>query len=84
LIKTYLNNRLIITLGGNLDYNNPYLSQGGTTNLLITPDFSAEWLITRDGKLRVVGFRRSSIDVVLGQRNRQGISLTYKREFDGF
>lgn len=81
LVKTYLNNRLIISLGGNLDYNNPYLLQG-TNNLLITPDFAAEWLITRDGKLRVVGFRRTSIDQVLGQRNRQGLSLTYKREFD--
>ncbi len=82
LVKTYLNNRLIITLGGNLDYNNPYLLQGGTNNLLVTPDFSAEWLITRDGKLRVVGFRRTSIDQVIGQRNRQGLSLIYKREFD--
>lgn len=82
LVKTYLNNRLIISLGGNLDYNNPYLLQGGTNNLLVTPDFSAEWLITRDGKLRVVGFRRTSIDQVIGQRNRQGISLIYKREFD--
>jgi TamB, inner membrane protein subunit of TAM complex len=83
LIKSYFNNRLIITIGGNLDYNNPYLLQAtNNNNLLITPDFSAEWLLTNDGKVRVVGFRRTSIDQVFGQRNRQGISLSYKKDFD--
>jgi TamB, inner membrane protein subunit of TAM complex len=83
LIKSYFNNRLIITIGGNLDYNNPYLLQAANNNnLLITPDFSAEWLLTNDGKVRVVGFRRTSIDQVFGQRNRQGISLSYKKDFD--
>jgi TamB, inner membrane protein subunit of TAM complex len=83
LVKSYFNNRLIITLGGNLDYNNPYLLRAASSNnLLVTPDFSAEWLLTKDGKVRVVGFRRTSIDQVFGQRNRQGISLSYKKDFD--
>jgi hypothetical protein len=83
LVKSYFNNRLIITLGGNLDYNNPYLlSAASSNNLLITPDFAAEWLLTKDGRVRVVGFRRTSIDQVFGQRNRQGISLSYKKDFD--
>ncbi len=85
LIKSYFNGRLIITIGGSLDYNNPYLlQQSGRNNLLVTPDFSAEWLLSPDGRVRVVGFRRTSIDQVLGQRNRQGISLSYKKDFDIF
>lgn len=79
LTKTYFNNKLIISLGGNLDFNNPYLVN---TNVLLTPDFTAEWLLSKDGKLRVVGFRRTNIDYTLGQRNRQGISLSYRSDFD--
>lgn len=81
LIKTYFNNRLIISVGGNLDFNNPYLAN---TNLLLTPDFTAEWLLSKDGKLRIVGFRKTNIDYTYGQRNRQGVSLTYKSDFDRF
>ncbi|HEX2682402.1 MAG TPA: hypothetical protein VHL77_00620, partial [Ferruginibacter sp.] len=73
---------LIISFGGNLDYNNQYLLTAKNSNLLLTPDFTAEWLLTKDGKVRVVGFRRTNIDVTLGQRNRQGISLTYRTDFD--
>lgn len=79
LTKTYFNNKLIISLGGNLDFNNPYLIN---TNVLLTPDFTAEWLLSKDGKLRVVGFRRTNIDYTLGQRNRQGLSLSYRSDFD--
>ena len=81
ITKSYLNGKLVISLGGNLDYNNPYLTN---TNLLITPDFTAEWLLSQDGKLRIVGFRKTNIDYTFGQRNRQGISLTYKSDFDRF
>ncbi len=81
ITKSYLNGKVIISLGGNLDYNNPYLTN---TSLLLTPDFTAEWLLSKDGKLRIVGFRRTNIDYTLGQRNRQGISLTYKSDFDRF
>lgn len=81
ITKSYLNGKLIISLGGNLDYNNPYLTN---SNLLLTPDFTAEWLLSKDGKLRIVGFRRTNIDYTFGQRNRQGISLTYRSDFDKF
>lgn len=82
ITKSYFNGRLIISFGGNLDYNNQYLLSTKNSNLLLTPDFTAEWLLTKDGKVRVVGFRRTNIDVTLGQRNRQGISLTYRTDFD--
>ena len=79
-LKILLSNRLIVLIGGNLDYNNPYaqLAKKG----LITPDITIEWLLNKDGSLRVVGFNRTSIDLTAGQRNRSGISLSYRKDFD--
>jgi hypothetical protein len=81
-LKILLSSRLQILVGGNLDYNNPYaqLARRG----LITPDISVEWLLNKDGTLRVVGFNRTSTDLNLGQRNRSGVSLTYRKEFNRF
>jgi len=49
---------------------------------LITPDISIEWLINKDGSLRIVGFNRSSIDFTLNQRNRSGIQLSFRKDVD--
>ncbi|MEP6677379.1 MAG: translocation/assembly module TamB domain-containing protein, partial [Ferruginibacter sp.] len=80
--KKILNGRVILTVGGNVDVNNPYSYKNNNSNLLVTPDFTAEFLLTNDGKLRVVAFRRTNTDFALGQRNRQGLSLTYRNDFD--
>ncbi len=79
-LKISLSERLVVLLGGNIDYNNPYaqLARKG----LITPDISIEWLLNKDGSLKVVGFNRTSVDLTLGQRNRSGVSLTYQKDFD--
>ncbi|MBL0144524.1 MAG: translocation/assembly module TamB domain-containing protein [Chitinophagaceae bacterium] len=79
-LKILLSNRVQILVGGNLDYNNPYaqLQKRG----LLTPDLSIEWLVNKEGSIRVVGFNRTSTDLNLGQRNRTGISLTYRKDFD--
>ena len=81
-LKILLSNRLIVLIGGNLDYNNPYaqLAKKG----LFTPDIIIEWLLNKDGSLRVVGFNRTSIDLTVGQRNRSGVSLSYRKDFDKF
>lgn len=80
--KEYINGRLVVTLGGNIDYNNPYILQARSTNVLLTPDITIEYLLSPDGTLRVVGFNRTSVDAALGQRNRTGVRLSYQREFD--
>lgn len=80
--KTYINGRLIVSLGGNIDYNNPYILQARQTNVLLTPDITLEYLLTADGKLRIVGFNRTVVDATLGQRNRTGVRLSYNRDFD--
>jgi len=32
--------------------------------------------------LRVVGFNRSSVDFTLGQRNRSGVQLSYRKDMN--
>ncbi len=81
LVFTLLNGRLIISAGVNLDYNNPYVNTGRNVNLFVTPDITAEWLLTQDGRIRLVGFNRTNYDLV-GQRIRTGVSLSYRKDFD--
>ena len=79
-LKILLSNKLVVLIGGNLDYNNPYaqLAKKG----LFTPDITIEWLLNKDGSLRVVGFNRTSVDLTVGQRNRSGVSLSYRKNAD--
>jgi hypothetical protein len=82
LVFTLLNGRLIITAGVNLDYNNPYVANTGkNNNLLVTPDITAEWILTKDGRIRVVGFNRTNYDLVT-QRTRTGVSLSYRKDIN--
>jgi hypothetical protein len=80
-LKVLLSNRIQFLIGGNLEYNNPYANQLSRKGLL-TPDISIEWLLTPDGALRVVGFNRTSVDYTIGQRNRSGLQLSYRKDFD--
>ena len=79
-LKLVLSSRLVVLIGGNLDYNNPYaqLNKKG----LLTPDINIEWSLNNDGSLKVIGFNRTSVDLTQGQRNRSGIKLSYRKDFD--
>lgn len=77
-----LNGRLIITAGVNVDYNNPYV-YNRNNNVLITPDLTAEFILNKDGSVRVVAFNRTNYDLV-GQRNKTGVSLSYRKDFNTF
>ncbi len=81
-LQILLSSRLVILIGGNLDYNNPSYTQQLARKGLFTPDISIEWLLNKDGSLRVVGFNRSSVDFTLNQRNRSGIQLSYRKDFN--
>ena len=81
-LKILLNNRLVILIGGNIDYNNPYV---GVNKSLVTPDITIEYTLTKDGRWKAVGFNRTSIvatDLTGIQRNKSGLKLTYHKDFD--
>ena len=79
LVFTLPNGRLIVSAGVNVDYNNPYNYRN--TNVLVTPDVTVEFLITKDGRVRVVAFNRTNYDLY-GERNKTGINLSYRKDFD--
>lgn len=79
-LKIFLSSRVNVLVAGNYEYNNPYVQQDRRG--LFTPDISIEWLLNKDGSLRVVGFNRTSIDFTSSQRNRSGVQLAYRKEFD--
>ncbi|MDN3655116.1 translocation/assembly module TamB domain-containing protein [Ferruginibacter paludis] len=82
LIFTLLQGRLIISAGVNVDYNNPYaINYTRNTNVLVTPDVTAEFIINKDGSVRVVAFNRTNYDFI-GQRNKTGVNLSYRKDFD--
>ena len=80
-LKILLTSRINLLLGGNLDYNNPYAQLDRN---IFTPDITIEWLLNADGSLRVVGFTRTGYDITNERRNRSGVQLSYRKDFNKF
>lgn len=79
--KRLLNGKLILKAGGSLLVNTGQNTPIQNNNQL-TPDFTLEWLLTPDGKLRLIGFYRSVYDVQWRAANRTGISFSYVKDFE--
>ena len=77
-----------MNVGGNVDYRLSQAVTQGNSNFLFTPDVSFEYLITPDGRFRVIGFNRSDADpgdiAGVTRRNRTGVQLSYRKNFDTF
>jgi len=88
LRTSLMKGRLLVSVGTDVDYRIIQTATNPNSNFLFTPDVSFEYLVTPDGKLRVVGFNRS--DAGLGditgyaRRNRTGILVSYRKDFDTF
>ncbi|MEM7101815.1 MAG: translocation/assembly module TamB domain-containing protein [Bacteroidota bacterium] len=89
-LKNYfLDNRLIVNIGGNIDFANGASSIGNGPNngAYVAGDFVIEYLITADGRFRIRAYNRteSGFEELDGsQRNRTGIGISYSTEFDTF
>ncbi len=85
---TFFNNKLLVNVGGNVDYRIGQNASNSNSNFLFTPDVSFEYLISPDGRFRVIGFNRSDADIGdisgITRRNRTGVQLSYRKEFDTF
>jgi hypothetical protein len=79
-LKIFLSSRINLLVVGNYEYNNPYIQ--AARKGLITPDITLEWMLNKDGSLRVVGFNRTSIDFTSSQRVRSGVQLSYRKNFN--
>jgi len=77
----FLNDRLEVTVGGNVNLDNSASGQsGGVSNF--TGDFAIEYKLTENGKYRVKVFRTGNYDMV-NQSNiyRTGVGFTYRHSF---
>jgi len=78
ITRRMMNGRLLIKAGGSL-----LVGAGGFANTQynnqLTPDIALEWLITPDGKLRLIGFYRTIFDIQR-RNDRTGVSLSFTRE----
>ncbi|MFY7898752.1 MAG: translocation/assembly module TamB domain-containing protein, partial [Chitinophagaceae bacterium] len=85
--KSFLNDNIIVTFGADLDFNVSNSSTIANGNFQWLPDLNIEIKLSQSGRLRAIVFSKNSLDIsgsTLGRRNRQGVSLSYKRDFDTF
>jgi len=85
--RSFLNDKIIVNVGGDLDFNvqNSTTIQNGNFQWL--PDLNIEFILSDDRKIRAILFNRNSLDIngsSLGRRNRQGVSISYRKDFDTF
>lgn len=79
--KRFVNGRVVLKAGGNVLLNNNQTTTLQNNNQL-TPDITLEWLISPDGKLRLIGFYKTTYDLNWRTSNRTGVSFSYVRDFD--
>lgn len=87
LTKSFFNDRVEIDIGGNFDFGSSGQTDAngdGTTNATnIAGDFEIRYNITPDGRIKVKVFRKGEYDIFQERnRNKTGIGIQYKREFD--
>jgi hypothetical protein len=84
LRRAFANDKIIVTLGSDIDFNigNSAIQNGNSQWL---PNVTIEFVLTKDKKLRLIVFNKSSLDLSgssFGRRNRQGISISYRKDFE--
>lgn len=77
--KNFFDNRLVTEVGGVYDWGN------NNTNYNLAGEFKVQYLLTKDGRIRMNAFRTSNYDAVFQQNiARQGAGLMFKRSFSGW
>jgi len=83
--KSFFNDKVVVTFGGDLDFNLGNTSAVQNGNFQWLPDLNIEIVLSRDRKVRMIIFSKNSLDIAgssLGRRNRQGASISYRRDFE--
>lgn len=82
--KSFFNDNIIVSFGTDLDFNlGASAIQTGNTQWL--PDWNVEFVLSKDRNLRALVFSKNSLDIsgsALGRRNRQGIGISYRKDFE--
>ncbi len=83
--KSFFEDKIVVTFGGDLDFNLSNSSSVKNGNLQWLPDLNIEFILTKDRKLRAILFNKNSLDISgssFGRRNRFGASISYRRDFE--
>ena len=81
--QRFLDERLVVEVGGQFDLEGERARQ--TELIDIAGDVAVDYMLTKDGRYRIRGFRKSELsDLGDGQVIFTGLSLVYSREFNRF
>jgi hypothetical protein len=81
--KSFFSDKVRVNFGSDFDINLRSSAQSGNFQWL--PDLNVEWVLNTEKNLLLLVFSKNSLDIsgsTLGRRNRQGIGITYKKDFD--
>ncbi len=78
--KNLFNDRLVVKLSGNVDIEGQNTNQSSVTDYI--GDLALEYKLTRDGRLRVTGFRTSNYDMIDGELTETGVGLIYIKDYN--
>ena len=86
-----LGGRLILTIGGNVNFGNNTLTSNGipntgqttNNNAAIAGDFVLEYLVTADGRIRLKTYARTAnYDLINQDKIRTGVAISFQKNFD--
>src|SRR5690606_8251716 len=81
--KNFFGNRLIAEVGGVYDWGRP--SNQNEIDARLAGDFRVQYLLSKDGRVRMNIFRNSNYDAIFQQTiGRQGAGITYRKSFNNF
>lgn len=77
----FAKDKIIVSLGSDIDFGLPNTSglQNGTQWL---PNVNVDFVLSKDKKLHLIVFNKTSLDVSFGKRVRTGVSISYRKDFE--
>ena len=82
LSKRFLNDRMTINVGGNVDFGDE-LSDAGNSGTNFTGDFEFTYAITEDRRLKFKAFSNTDYDIFdQGYRTNAGLGISFSRNFN--
>ncbi|TAE16716.1 MAG: hypothetical protein EAY72_03900, partial [Bacteroidetes bacterium] len=84
--RSLYNGNVVVAVGGDFDFGVTSQSQLQSGTFQWLPDISVQVMLSKDRRLRGIVFNKSTLDVngaaAIGRRNRQGVSLSYTKDFN--
>ncbi|MCB0678514.1 MAG: translocation/assembly module TamB domain-containing protein, partial [Saprospiraceae bacterium] len=85
-LKNYLfDDRLTVNVGGNFDLSGGnYLGADPNSGAYFAGDLVIEYILTKDKNLKIRFYQSTEPEIGGGRRNKTGLGLSYRKEFDTF